>query len=148
MHIAVHARFRQRWLSSFSLGPPPMRYLILFLIGAAVIYVGFLISFTGPQFALTAQPVYAAVLSAFTLLAALVVGLPTRFGTIPRLWHHTPVGVSIALLAIILGWIAIVAALTAAQRATVGNAVLGLSGILAIDFGILHWPNPKGLTNR
>jgi hypothetical protein len=43
-----------------------MRHLILFLIGAGVIYVGFLVSFTGPEFALTAQPVYSAVLSAFT----------------------------------------------------------------------------------
>jgi hypothetical protein len=125
-----------------------MRYLILFLIGTVVIYVGFLISFTGPQFALTAQPVYSAMLSAFALLAALLVGLPTRFAAIARLWHHTALGVSIALLAIILGWIAIVAALTAAQRATVGNAMLGLSGLLALDFAILHWPNPKGLTKR
>jgi hypothetical protein len=125
-----------------------MRYLILFLLGTVVIYVGFLISFTGPEFALTAQPVYSAVLSAFALLAALLVGLPTRYAGIARLWHHTALGVSIALLAIILGWIAIVAALTTAQRATVDNAILGLSGLLAIDFAILHWPNPKGLTNR
>jgi uncharacterized membrane protein len=118
-----------------------MRYLILFLI-----FVGFLVSFTGSEFTLTAQPVYSAVLSAFALLAALLVGLPTRCAAVARLWHHSALGVSIALLAIILGWIAIVAALTAAQRATVGNAVLGLSGLLAIDFAILHWPNPKGLT--
>jgi|ERR1700730_5433375 len=117
-----------------------MRHVILFLTGTEVIYVGFLISFTGPEFALTAQPIWSAVLSAFTLLAALVVGLPTRLGAIPRLWHHTPVGVSIALLAITLGCIAIVAAFTAAQRATVGNAVLGFSGLLALDFGILYWP--------
>jgi hypothetical protein len=64
-------------------------------------------------------------------------------GAIPRLWHNTPVGVSIALLAIILGWIAIVAAFTVTQRATLGNAVLGLSGLLAIDFGILQWPIRK-----
>ena len=125
-----------------------MRYLILFLVGTVVVYVGFLLSFTGPEFALTVQPVYSAVLSAFALLAALLVGLPTRCAAIARLWHHSPFGVSIALLAIILGWIAIVTALTAAQRATVGNAVLGLSGLLAIDFAILHWPNPKGLINR
>jgi hypothetical protein len=123
-----------------------MRYLILFLIGTVVIFVGFSVSFTGPEFTLTAQPVYSAVLSAFALLAALLVGLPTRCAAIARLWHHSALGVSIALLAIILGWIAIVAALTAAQRATVGNAVLGLSGLLAIDFAILHWPNPKDLT--
>jgi hypothetical protein len=123
-----------------------MRYLILFLIGTVVIFVAFLVSFTGPEFTLTAQPVYSAVLSAFALLAALLVGLPTRCAAVARLWHHSALGVSIALLAIILGWIAIVAALTAAQRATVGNAVLGLSGLLAIDFAILHWPNPKGLT--
>jgi hypothetical protein len=120
-----------------------MRYLILFLIGTLVIYAGFLISFTGPQFALTAQPVYSAVLSAFALLAALLVGLPTRFAGVARVWHHTPLGVSIVLLAIILGWIAIVIVFTAAQRATVGNAILGLSGIIAIDFGILHWPRPN-----
>ena len=66
----------------------------------------------------------------------------------PRLWHHTPLGVSIALLAIILGWIAIVAAFTAAQRRKVGNAMLGLSALLAMDFGILHWPNTRGLTSR
>jgi hypothetical protein len=69
-------------------------------------------------------------------------------GAIPRLWHHTPIGVSIALLAIILGWIAIVAAFTAAHCGTFGSAVLGLSGLLAIDFGILHWPNPSGVTKR
>jgi hypothetical protein len=125
-----------------------MRYLILFLIGMVVIYVGFLVSFTGPEFALIAQPVYAAVLSACALLAALLVGLPTRCAAIARLWHHSALGVSIALLAIILGWIAIVASLTAAQRATVGNAVLGLSGLLAIDFAILHWPNPKAVPKR
>ena len=125
-----------------------MRYLILFLVGAGVIYVGFLISFTGPEFALTAQPVYSAVLSASALLAALLVGLPTRCAAIARLWHHTLLGVTIALLAIILGWIAIVTAFTTAQRATVGNAVLGLCGLLAMDFGILHWPNVRGLTNR
>jgi uncharacterized membrane protein HdeD (DUF308 family) len=50
---------------------------------------------------------------------------------------------SIALLAIILGWIAIITAFTAGQRATVGNAILGLCGVIAIDFGILHWPKPK-----
>ena len=55
---------------------------------------------------------------------------------------------SIAPLAIILGWIAIVAAFTAAQRATVGNTMFGLAGLLAIDFGVLHWPNPRSLTNR
>jgi hypothetical protein len=125
-----------------------MRYVILFLVGSVVIYIGFLVSFTGPGFALTAQPVYSAVLSAFALLAALFVGLPTRCRAIARLWHHSALGVSLALLAIISGWIAIVAALTAAQLATVGNAVLGLSGLLAIDFAILHWPNPKRLTNR
>ena len=124
-----------------------MRHLILFLVGTGIIYVGFLISFTGPEFALTAQTVYSLVLSAFTLFGALIVGLPTRFGAMPRLWHCTPLGVSIALLAVTLGWIAIVAAFTAAQRATVGNATLGLCGLLAIDFGILHWPNRKGLTN-
>jgi hypothetical protein len=125
-----------------------MRYLILFLIGTVVIYIGFLISFTGPEFALTAQLVYSAVLSAFALLAALLVGPPTRYAAIARLWHHTPVGVSIALLTIILGWVALVTVFTAAQRATVANAVLGLSGLLAIDFGILHWPNRRGLTSR
>jgi hypothetical protein len=123
-----------------------MRHLMLFLMGTGVIYVGFLMSFTGPEFALTAQPVWSALLSALALLAALLVGLPTRWGAIPRLWHHTPLGVSIALLAIILGWIAIVAAFTAAHRATFGNAMLGLSGVLAIDFGILHWPNTRGLS--
>jgi hypothetical protein len=125
-----------------------MRQLILFFVGTGIIYVGFLISFTGPEFALTAQPVYSLVLSAFTLLAALVVGLPTRFGAMPRLWHHTPLGVSVALLTVTFGWIAVIAAFTAAQRATVGNATLGLCGLLAIDFGILHWPNPKSLTKR
>ena len=132
----------------FSLGPGRNAPLILFLIGTIVVYVGFLVSFTGPEFALTAQPVYSAVLSAFALLAALLVGLPTRYPAIAQLWHHTPLGVSIALLAIILGWVAIVIAFGAAQRATVANAVVGLSGLLAIDFAILHWPNPKGLTKR
>jgi hypothetical protein len=125
-----------------------MRHLILFFIGTAVIYVGFLISFTGSEFALTAQPVYSLVLSAFTLLAALVVGLPTRLGAMLRLWHHTPLGMSIALLAIILGWIALIAAFTASDRATLNNAILGMCGLTAIDFGILHWPNAGGLTNR
>jgi hypothetical protein len=55
---------------------------------------------------------------------------------------------SIALLAMILGWIAIVAAFTAAQLATVGNVVLSLSGLLTMDFGVLNWPNAKGLTSR
>ena len=31
---------------------------------------------------------------------------------LPRVWHHTPLGVSVALLTIILGWIAIVTAYT------------------------------------
>jgi hypothetical protein len=77
-----------------------MRYLIVFLVGTVVIYIGFLMSFTGPAFALAAQPVYSAVLSAFALLAALLLGLPTRFAAVARFWHHTPLGVSIALLAI------------------------------------------------
>jgi hypothetical protein len=126
-----------------------MRHLTVFVLGTVIIYVGFLMSFTGPEFALTAQPVYSAVLSVFALLAALLVGLPTRYPAIAQLWHHTPLGVSIALFAIILGWVAIVTvAFGAAQHATVANAAIGLAGLLAIDFGILHWPNPRGLTNR
>jgi hypothetical protein len=124
-----------------------MRYLTVFVLGAVIIYVGFLMSSAGPEFALTAQPVYSAVLSAFALLAPLLVGLPTRCLVIAQHWHHTPLGVSIALFAIIRGWVAVVAAVfSAAQHATVGNVVVGLAGLLAIDFGILHWPNPKGLT--
>jgi hypothetical protein len=124
-----------------------MRHLIVFVLGTVIIYVAFLMSFTGPEL-LTVLPVYAVILSAFSLLAALLVGLPTRCIAIARLWHHTPLGVSIALLAIIVGWVAIIATFGAARRATLANAVVGLSGLIAINFAILHWPNPRGLTNR
>lgn len=55
-----------------------MRHLIAFFIGTIIIYIGFLLSFTGPQFALTAQPVYSAVVSAFTLSAVPDEGLSRR----------------------------------------------------------------------
>jgi len=136
----------KHWVE-FSLDLGAMRHLIVFVLGTVIIYVAFLMSFAGPEL-LTIAPVYSPVLSAFALLAALRVGLPTRCAAIARLWHHTPLGVSIALLAIILGWVAIVIAFGAARRATVANAVVGLSGLIAMDFAILYWPNRRGLTNR
>jgi hypothetical protein len=53
---------------------------------------------------------------------------------LPRVWHHTPLGVSVALLAIILGWIAIVTAFTAAQRATVYMTYSFLQKFLGAGF--------------
>ena len=125
-----------------------MRYLILFLVGAGVIYACFLVAFTGPTFALYVQPLLSVLLSGVALFVALFAGLSTRWGAVPRFWHDTPLGASIALLAIVFGWIALIAAFTASDRATLSNAILGMCGLTAIDFGILHWPNARGLTNR
>ncbi|HEU0273708.1 MAG TPA: hypothetical protein VFQ83_04190 [Candidatus Udaeobacter sp.] len=114
-----------------------MRHLIVFILDTVIIYVAFLMSFNGPEL-LTILPLYAVILSAFALLAALLLGLPTRCAAIARLWHHTPLGTSITLLAIILGWVAIGTTFGVAQRATLANAVVGLSGLIAMDFAILQ----------
>jgi hypothetical protein len=109
-----------------------MRHFLLFICGAAVIYAGFFVaSFTGPVFAFYIQPLLSALLSGLAIVAAMLVGLLTRGRAASRVWHNTPLGVSLALLALVLGWIAIVAAFTASQRATISNAILGVCVVYA-----------------
>jgi hypothetical protein len=119
-----------------------MRYFALWLGAAFIIYLGFLDIPSGPDFAFAAAPVYSGVLSSLLLLLALLIGLPGRLPFVSRVWHQTPVGI-VAVGASIIAGVVIAFVYVAAPRPTISNGVLGLCGLLAIEFAIIHFPERK-----
>ena|SRR2546421_184468 len=120
-----------------------MRFLVLWVLGALAIFIaGILRAPVGPEFAVYLQPLLSALISGLVLLLALGVGLPIRLRSISRLWHMTLFGPLVAGVFVVLGWIALISFFTSSQRyASVGEITLGLCGLFAIDFGVIHWPH-------
>ena len=121
-----------------------MRYLILWFGGAVVIFVAAICKTpVGPEFALRIQPLLSPLVSGLVLLLAAGIGLPIRLHGISRAWNGTLLGALTAGVSVVLGWIALTSFFTTPHHATTSDAILGLCGLFGIDFGVLHWPNPR-----
>jgi hypothetical protein len=121
-----------------------MRYLALWLIAAVVIFNGLTdAGYFGPELSLIVVPIWSAALSSGVLLAASLIGLPIRFSAVSRVWHGTALGHVVAALAVALGCFFIWVAFTARQHATSTHAILGLCGLIAIEFAVVYCPERR-----
>jgi hypothetical protein len=122
-----------------------MRYVALWIVGAVVIFIAAVYKTpVGPVFAVQLQPLLSLLISGLVLLLTFAVGLPIRLRRISHVWHGTLVGLLTAVLFIVVGWIALISFFTSTQRySSLGGIILGLCGLFAVDFGIIHWPEPR-----
>jgi hypothetical protein len=123
-----------------------MRYLFLWLFGVAFEFVVVLHSFQGALLsAYLLQPLIGGCISGVAILVAMVAGLPLRLRPVLRIWHGTVVGVLMAVALAAAGWVGLMAVLFADHPEPVSTVLGGFCSLLAIDFGVIHWPDPSRL---
>ncbi len=121
-----------------------MRYFALWFLAGLVIFNGLTdAGYFGPELSLIVVPIWSAALSSGVLLLALLIGLPTRLPAVSRVWHSTSLGIITVAAAVAVGCFFMFMAFTAGQHATGTHAILGLCGLVAVAFAVIHCPERR-----
>jgi hypothetical protein len=118
-----------------------MRYVAVWFFAVIVIYNGLTdAGYYGPETSLLFVPFWSVVLSCGVVVAATLLGFPIVFAAVSRLWYHTIFGRIVAAGSAALGCLAMWRAYAAGHDATFGEAMLALSGLIAVGFAVIYCP--------